>query len=149
MLIREGSADVCSSDLADTLLRRDASGSKSHRAGLAVVSGQDAAYYGWPETKDQVDDLEALGERLLRQMAERMPDHPDVTRLTLESALCTYKSWHKPNSRYPNVYADMAYLRIRKAESRSGPRVGPLWSIRREARRSGTACGRESVCHYE
>src|SRR3546814_10744378 len=66
-------------------------------------------------------------------MAERMPDHPDVTRLTLESALCTYKSWHKPNRRYPNVYADMAYLRIRKAESRFGPRFGPLWSIRREA----------------
>src|SRR3546814_9116637 len=69
---------------ADSLLLRDASGSKSHRAGLAVVSGQDAAYYGWPETKDQVDDLEALGERLLRQMAERMPDHPDVTRRSEE-----------------------------------------------------------------
>src|SRR3546814_15078317 len=66
-------------------------------------------------------------------MAERMPDHPDVTRLTLESALCTYKSWHKPNRRYPNVYADMAYLRIRNAESRFGPRFGPLWTILLEA----------------
>lgn len=118
---------------ADTLLLRDAAGSKSHRAGLAVVSGQDAAYYGWEETRDQVGDLEALGERLLSQMRASRPDHPDVTRLTLESALCTYKSWHKPNRRYPNVYADMAYLRIRKAESRFGDRFGPLWDIRRKA----------------
>src|SRR3546814_13339148 len=91
ILLGEGIPD------ADTLLLRDASGSKSHRAGLAVVSGQDAAYYGWPATKDQVDDLEALGERLLRQLAERMPDHPSVPRPTLESALGPYKSWPKPN----------------------------------------------------
>ena len=49
---------------------------------------------------------------------ERNPGNPDVLRLTLESALCTYKSWHKPNRRYPNVYADMHHDRIRWAESR-------------------------------
>src|SRR3546814_20769372 len=48
ILLGEGIPD------ADTLLLRDASGSKSHRAGLAVVSGQDAAYYGWRSEERRV-----------------------------------------------------------------------------------------------
>lgn len=121
---------------ADTLLLGDASGSRSHRAGLAVVAGSpvpEAAYYEWAQTADRVDELAALGERLLTTMRSRLPDHPDVTRLTLESALCTYKSWHKPNRRYPNVYADMAYGRIRAGERKFGPRFAALWRARAEA----------------
>lgn len=34
---------------------------------------------------------------------------------TLESALCTYKSWHRPNRRYVNVYSDMLHGRIDEA----------------------------------
>jgi hypothetical protein len=34
----------------------------------------------------------------------------------LESAFCTYKSWHRPNRRYPGVYVDMFHDRIKKAE---------------------------------
>jgi hypothetical protein len=57
-------------------------------------------------------------------------EHPDAGLLTFESALCTYKSWHKPNRRYPNVYADLLYDRIRWAERRWGPRFDVLWECR-------------------
>lgn len=118
---------------ADTLMLGDASGSNSHRNGLAVVSGCDAAYWTWADTRDRVPDLDRLGEQLLAQMQAARPQDPAVARLTLESALCTYKSWHKPNRRYPNVYADMAYNRLRRAEARFGHRFSLLWEGRRRA----------------
>jgi hypothetical protein len=95
-----------------------------------VVAGYDAAYWTWEETKDLVPQLEQLGEELLAEMMARCPE--TANRLNLESALCCYKSWHKPRRRYPNVYADMAYYRIRKAESRFGDRFGILWTARRD-----------------
>jgi len=58
--------------------------------------------------------------------------HPDVSYLTLESALCTYKGWHRRNRRYPNVYNDLLYDRIRHAEERFGDRFGVLWDARRD-----------------
>lgn len=107
---------------ADTLLLEDKSGSRSHRNGLALMAGHDAVY--WEETpSDLLPELESLGESLLAEV-------PGSSRLTLESALCTWKSWHKPNRRYPNVYADMAYYRLKKAESRFGDRFGLLWDAR-------------------
>lgn len=122
----------------------DVSGSRSHRNGLAVVAGHDA--WSWdaeiPFMLDMVDELAELAEDLLREARERNVDpvfydadgdlpHPLVSRLTLESALCTYKSWHKPNRRYPNCYADMAYNRIRKAEVRFDRQLDVLWDIRK------------------
>lgn len=113
---------------ATTLLLGDKAGSRSHRNGLALIAGWDSVYWD-ADTADLlgiVPSLEELGESLLEEARERT-NHPDVSRLTLESALCTYKSWHKPNRRYPNVYADMMYNRIRKAEDRFG--VSPLFEI--------------------
>lgn len=120
---------------ASTLLLRDRSGSRSHRNGLGVVAGYRGAEYwdaDFPELLGIVEELEDLGEDLLEEARSRNPGHPDVLRLTFESALCTYKSWHKPNRRYPGVYADMAYDRLRKAESRFGPRFDLLWEARRD-----------------
>ena len=37
--------------------------------------------------------------------------------LFLSSTFCTYKSWHRPNRRYPGVYLDMFHDRIKKAET--------------------------------
>lgn len=126
-----------------SFLLDDVSGSRSHRNGLAVVAGYDA--WNWdaeaPFILGIVDELAELAEDLLREARERNADptwekadghmpHPLVSRLTLESALCTYKSWHKPNRRYPNCYADMMYNRIRKAEVRFGRKLGVLWDIR-------------------
>ena len=117
---------------SDTWLLNDVSGSKSHRNGIAVVAGYDATYWeaDVPKMLGIVEELEAYADGLLEEARERNPGHPDVGRLTMESALCTYKSWHKPNRRYPNVYADMAYNRIKKAEARFGTRFDVLWEAR-------------------
>jgi hypothetical protein len=126
---------------ADTWLLNDKSGSKSHRNGLAVVKGYDATYWDAdaPFILGIVDELADFGDDLLREAEARNakpgPEvqwHPDVGRLTMESALCTYKSWHKPNRRYPNVYSDMMYNRIKKAEARFGRRFDILWDARKK-----------------
>lgn len=113
---------------AGTWMLEDKSGSKSHRNGIAVVKGYDAAYWDedTPDMLGIVGDLEAYADALLAQV-----DHPDAGRLTMESALCTFKSWHKPNRRYPNVYSDMMYQRIKKAEARFGRTFDLLWEARR------------------
>lgn len=127
------------------------SSSRSHRNALCLLSGFEDAW-GWdgedaeiPFLLDLFDDLDSLAEDLLdeaktrnfghhgrdpKKVASRV--HPNVSRLTLESALCTFKSWHKPNRRYPNVYADMMYQRIKKAEARLSRRLPDLWNIRKE-----------------
>ena len=119
---------------AATLMLRD-SGSTSHRNGLSIIAGWGSPYLKWGkhDLDIWVPELEQLGEALLTEAAERNPGNRDVLRFTLESALCTYKSWHKPNRRYPNVYADMHYERIRWAEKRWGERFRLQWAARREA----------------
>jgi len=119
---------------ADTLLLGDKDGSRSHRNSLGLIAGYADAVY-WPAaaaTPDMVGELSVLGESLLGEARLRNPTfvQQDGTRLTLESALCTWKSWHKLNRRYPNVYADMAYNRLLKAEARWGRRFGVLWDSR-------------------
>lgn len=118
---------------SDTWMFEDVKGSRSHRNGAAVVKGYAHAAY-WeaeaPGLLGIVDELTEFADSLLAEARVRNPGHPDVGRLTMESALCTYKSWHKPNRRYPNVYADMAYNRLLKAEARFGPRFDLLWEVR-------------------
>jgi hypothetical protein len=118
-------------DMGSWLLE-DKSGSRSHRNGVAVVAGYDATYWeaDVPDMLGIVDELELFADSLLHEAGARNVGHPDVGRLTMESALCTYKSWHKPGRRYPNVYADMAYLRLKKAEARFGKRFDVLWDAR-------------------
>lgn len=127
------------------------SSSRSHRNALSLLDG---FHYAWswdgesadiPFMLDLIPELEELAEDLLAEARARngsyfdSPDygkvwdaHPNVTRLNMESALCTFKSWHKPDRRYPNVYADMMYYRIKKAEARLGRQLGLLWGIRRD-----------------
>lgn len=114
---------------AGTWMLEDKSGSKSHRNGIATVRGYDAVYWDadTPDMLGIVPDLERYADELLAQV-----DHPDAGRLTMESALCTWKSWHKPNRRYPGVYLDMMYERIRKAEARFGRRFDLLWQTRKQ-----------------
>lgn len=113
---------------SDTWMLEDKGGSKSHRNGIAVVKGYDATYWdeGTPDMLGIVGELEAYADWLLAQV-----DHPDAGRLTMESALCTFKSWGKLNRRYPNVYSDMMYNRIKKAEARFGRTFDLLWETRR------------------
>ncbi len=120
-----------------TLFLQDLAGSKSHRNGLCKVLGRDdldwhdsnPSFRGY--TPATIGWLEKEGAALVAE-ATAKHNHPDVGYFTLESALCTYKSWHRPNRRYPNVYADMLVERIKLAESRWGD-LPIFWEIRREA----------------
>lgn len=116
----------------------DKSGSRSHRNGIATVMGHDAWHWkDEPFMLDMIPELEAFADDLLEEAGNRAAgqDHyQDIGRLSMESALCTYKGWHKPNRRYPNVYADMMYERLRKAEARfPNHSFQVLWSAREQA----------------
>lgn len=123
---------------ADTWYLKDKKGSQSHRNGIALVAGYNSTFWD-PDTADVlgiVEELEEFADGLLSEARARNHGKPSIVdwhvgRLTMESALCTYKSWHKPNRRYPGVYADMAYYRIRRAEKHFGGRFGILWEARR------------------
>lgn len=110
------------------LFLEDLEGSRSHRNGLAKVLGRDDL--DWHEsnptgftgkyTPQVMKWLRSEGEQLLHEARSRITGKPydrDVSYFTLESTLCTYKSWHRPNRRYPGVYLDMLHDRIKKAEA--------------------------------
>jgi hypothetical protein len=126
---------------ADTLLLRDVTGSRSHRNGLALLAGYDTMLQDNQLNPDAplearhwndqfTAHLEDFASHALALARQRNPGHPDVGYLTLESTLCTWKSWSKKNRRYPGVYADMMHDRIRWAEARHGDRFGVLWDAR-------------------
>jgi hypothetical protein len=126
----------------DQLFLEDMNGSKSHRNGLCKVIGRDDL--DWHESNPGFDGYyspEILGhlgdvaEGLLSESRRRAIGEDwlkDVSYFTLETALCTYKSWHRPNRRYPNVYNDMFHDRIVHAEQRwVKPRMKIFWDARR------------------
>lgn len=126
----------------DTLFLDDRSGSKSHRNGLCKVLGRDDL--DWHSTNPGFDGtyskqtlgwLEAEGASILaeaRELAAGTDYQHDVSYFTLESALCTYKSWHRVNRRYPNVYNDMFHDRIRATAMRwPGEDLSVFWEARR------------------
>ncbi len=118
----------------DNLFLDDISGSRSHRNGLCKVLGRDDLDWWKDDVKYSPDILEWLKEEgriLLAEAADRI-DHPDVSYFTLESTLCCYKSWHRPDRRYPNVYMDMFYNRIKYAESEWGNQFQLFWDMRKE-----------------
>lgn len=131
----------CGTPDADTLMLTDIPGSRSHRNGLALVAGHE----GWISDKqlgtgddpaytpDVLGELASVGYGLLCEAQARVPGDRTVGYLSLESALCTYKGWHKPNRRYPGVYNDMLHDRLVRAENRFGRRFGAIWDARREA----------------
>tara|TARA_R110002020_G_scaffold329319_1_gene545155 strand:- start:1007 stop:2128 length:1122 start_codon:yes stop_codon:yes gene_type:complete len=123
----------------------DISGSMSHRNGLCKVLGRDDL--DWHKsnnkikekevvhTKKIINELKVFGEKLLFEAKGRFKYKPfikDVNYFTLESTLCTFKSWFRVNRRYPNVYNDMMYDRIKKAEKSWGNKFDILWKIRDE-----------------
>jgi hypothetical protein len=113
---------------ADDMMLADKAGSRSHRNGLCIVSGLEE--YDWHQSNPSFDgvydpallaDLEVTSTELLneaRRRAKGKPYYRDVTRLTLESTLCTYKGWHRPRRRYAGVYIDMLHDRLNKVASR-------------------------------
>jgi hypothetical protein len=123
----------------DSLFLDDISGSKSHRNGLCKVLGRDDLDDYEPENPNfpgyHKDTIEWLGTEgaLLLEEAEARIKHYDVSYFTLESTFCCYKSWHRPNRRYPNVYMDMMHDRIEYAEQEWGDKkVELFWQMRKE-----------------
>jgi len=137
----------------NTLLMYDKSGSKSHRNGLCKVLGRDDLDVDkrneklLPElakghTKEVMAWLEKEGKILLEDAKDRYKDtefFEDVNYYTLESTLCCYKSHYRINRRYGNVYNDMFYDRIKKAETRNWKEIDGVettfedfWDARRE-----------------
>ena len=127
-----------------TLFLRDLDGSKSHRNGLAKVLGRDdldwfrETNFTGDYTEDEFVWLEGEGDKLLKEAQKRTAANPkidprEVHYFTLESALCTYKSWHRKNRRYANVYNDMFFERIKKGEAAFGKEeVKQFWKCREE-----------------
>jgi len=123
----------------NNLFLEDTSGSKSHRNGLCKVLGRDdldwwdvkgrEKFPGY--NKNTIDWLKMEGEILLNEAKVRIP-HKDVSYFTLESTLCCYKSWYRPNRRYPNVYMDMMHDRIKYAESEWGNKFDLFWEMRKD-----------------
>tara|TARA_R110000787_G_scaffold55416_1_gene127917 strand:+ start:6814 stop:8319 length:1506 start_codon:yes stop_codon:yes gene_type:complete len=119
----------------DWLFFEDITGSKSHRNGLCKVLGRDDL--DWTKdntpnyTPEILDWLNDEGNELIKE-AKATIDHPDVSYFTLETTLCCYKGWHRVNRRYPNVYNDMFYDRIRKAEELWGDKLNVFWDCRKE-----------------
>lgn len=125
---------------ADTLLLGDRAGSRSHRNGLCLLLGLDE-WVWWDRNPDfdgqyppdLIEELGRQGEALLAEARGRNLNNPartDVGYLTLESALCTWKSWHRPNRRYAGVYNDLLFNRLRHAEARFGKQFDALWDAR-------------------
>jgi hypothetical protein len=117
----------------DNLFLEDISGSRSHRNGLCKVLGRDDLDWWKNDVKyspQMIDWLKQEGELLLKESARI--DHPDVSYFTLESTLCCYKSWHRPDRRYPNVYMDMFYNRIKYAETEWGNQFQLFWDMRKD-----------------
>jgi hypothetical protein len=125
------------------LFMDDLEGSKSHRNGMCKVLGRDDLdwFKDNPEItghcREIVDWLEEEAEELLIEAKERFygkPFYKDVNYFTLESTLCCYKSWHRVNRRYPNIYMDMMYARIKKAETMGWEDQGVTFEMFWEAR---------------
>lgn len=122
---------------ADNLMLNDISGSRSHRNGLAIVLGHEQ--YDWHKSnptfdgKYDKDFLKYIDGESYGLLAEAKRRNPEATFLTMESALCTYKSWHRPRRRYPNVYNDMLYYRIKDAEAAFPEEdFGLFWQMRKD-----------------
>lgn len=104
----------------DQLFLDNIKGSKSHRNGICKIIGRDD--WEWTKTNEvdysgKIDYLASEAELLLNE-AKDIHNHPDTSYFTLETALCTYKSSYRLNRRYPGVYIDMMYDRIKTAEKR-------------------------------
>jgi len=117
------------------LFLEEIKGSKSHRNGLCKVLGRDDLE--WTKTNDVIYSKEMISwltdeaEQLLKEAREYIGTKY-VNYFTLETTLCCYKGWHRVNRRYPNVYNDMMYDRIKYAESHWGEVFSIFWGARKK-----------------
>ena len=86
--------------------------------------------------KETIKWITKEAELLFKEAKQRI-NHNDVSYFTFESTLCNYKSWHRPDRRYPNVYMDMFRDRIKYAETQHGNKFDLFWhSLQRKRNRN-------------
>ena len=111
----------------DDLMFGDKAGSRSHRNGMVFLLGHDE--YVWDKRANNgfngnYENLLALSAYLSTQAGSflqafnKASPHPDANNFTLESQCCQFKN-HFFARRYPGVYADMAWDRIKWYEDRN------------------------------
>lgn len=103
----------------------DIEGSKSHRNGMLRVLGRDDLEWWRPElngvtshSKDFAREVEKRAVRLTQGLKEKFKNESWAKYIgyeTVESTLCCFKNCFH-GRRYPNIYTDMSYDRIKKAE---------------------------------
>lgn len=116
------------------LFLEDISGSRSHRNGLCKVLGRDDL--DWWKNKVKYSPiiikwLKDEADILFDEMKNRT-EHKHLSLYTFETALCNYKSMHRPKRRYPNVYNDMFYNRIKYAEAVWKKPFDLFWNMRKD-----------------
>lgn len=116
---------------------RDHDSSMSMRNGLLILYGRDDLHV-WKELPQNpskhTPEIMEWAEKEVRALLDYMKTlytDIEVTGETLESALCAFKNMFR-GRRYPNIYTDMSYDRIKKAESLWGDKVdfSIFWKIR-------------------
>mgnify|MGYP006883059681 CR=1 FL=1 len=133
----------------DSFFSEDYKGSSSHRNGMCKVLGRDDLdeHRTNPlfekkvtilHTKEVIamldDEMEKLYEEAKFRFALDTDIIGDVSRFTIESQLCNYKSWFRKSRRYPNVYVDMGYDRLMKSEAQPefDTDMQIFWDIRKD-----------------
>ncbi len=125
----------------DDLMFEDKSGSKSHRNGMLMLLGMDHLVNdkravkphdgNYPDFNKMCSYLHKEADQYLYDFQQNLP-HPDASRFTLESNLCTFKNMFF-GRRYPGVYADMAWDRIVWAEDKGQhEHTAPFRAIREQ-----------------
>lgn len=117
-------------------------GSKSQRNGMLLVMGRDDLdwWKGNPSVKSHSKEIlteaEIQARLLTEELKERFKDrswYKYIGYETVESTLCCFKNCFH-GRRYPNIYTDMSYARIKKAEKLWGNQIdfSIFWKIREE-----------------
>lgn len=117
-------------------------GSRSERNGALLVMGRDDLdwWKGNPSvtthSKEIIDSAETKARELTEELKDRFRGrwwNKYIGYETVESTLCCFKNCFH-GRRYPNIYTDMSYDRIRRAEKLWGNRVdfSVFWRIRKE-----------------
>ena len=107
----------------DNLLFEDKSGSKSHRNGMLFLLGYDDLVWdkragnGFDGSYNWDKMVPWLDYKASEYVASCGIDHPHLGNFTLESQLCQFKNGFF-RRRYPGVYSDMAWDRIKWYEDR-------------------------------
>ena len=123
-----------------TLMFSDFDGSRSHRNGMFFLLGQDEDIYDkrlsnghtgkYEKFAELCVGLESKAESFLLDFSESFSSK-DIGKFTLESCLCQFKNGFF-GRRYPGVYADMGWDRIKWYEDRGFSAVTEIFREIRE-----------------